>query len=521
VTFGGTRKNISIDSIIAANGDRVPSIFQAPKVFRQAFILLSRRSTSANRDQIDKVQRIRDEWVKFFNEQTGGRGWVVTDLQEKPATTPSKMLIPYFQGSSQRFTGIAVANWGSAPADVTFTAYDNDGQQMATPDSIINPRVITIAPSAQVALLAEQIHNISLQHPRSGWIEADSTSSQVTGFFLDGDIGQTVLDGAVASADPQQVLYFTRLNSAPGYRTLIDIVNPGDSGAQLTLTLEDGQENTFATASRTLNAHGRLAEDLSALFPAVSQIGPGGYVKVSSDKGIVGYLSIESAGSVASLPGQSVTEGTRLYSAQFASGRAGSIRYFTELNFINTSSQKRTLEVTLVGNNGVPIATVRNPFRVTLDPDHQYKARGETVFGLPDPAFTDGLVQGSVSITCDGPGILGDVTFGDPVTERFVASLPYRSQSLCQHRAFSGRTGNGRGNEALLHGRRDLQSKSGRCDDCRRCVFRTGPEDRRRSAVAARRQPDFENAAGARAGHHQPGEGIHTSDIRWGAHSSL
>jgi hypothetical protein len=427
VTFGGSRKNITVDSIIAANGTRVPSVFESPKVFRQAFILLSKRSLPATQDRIAKVQRIRDEWVRFFNGQTGGRGWVVTDLQTSPGTTASRILIPHFQGNSSRYTGIAVANWGSTPADVTFTAYANDGSRLATPGSIINPRVIAIAPSAQVALLAEQIHGISLQDPRNGWIQANSTSSQVTGFFLDGDINQTVLDGAVASDNPQKILYFSRLGSTPGYRTLIDIVNPADSRAQLTLTLHDAGANVLATASRTLNARGRLAEELTALFPGVTQMGSGGYVRATSDTGIVGYLSIEGNGSISSLPGQPPPEASRLYSAQFASGRAGSIRYFTELSFINTSSQVRNLEVTLVGNDGVPVSTGRNPFQLSLDPGNQYRARGETVFGLADAAFTDSLAQGSLAITCDGPGVLGDVTFGDPVSAEFVASLPYEA----------------------------------------------------------------------------------------------
>jgi hypothetical protein len=428
VTFGGTPRSITIDSIIAANGTRIPSVYQSPKVFRQAFILVSKQGLPATADQIAKVQRIRDEWVNFFNEETGGRGWLVTDLQATAGTTPSRMLIPYFQGDSQRFTGIAVANWGTTPADVTFTAYNNNGTPLSTPGNIINPRVITIAPSAQVALLAEQIHDLSLQDPRNGWIQANSTSSQVTGFFLDGDLSQTLLDGAVASDNPQNVLYFSRLGASPNSRTLIDVVNPAGSAAQLTLTLQDAAANVLATASRTLNAHGRLAQDLASLFPGIPQFGPGGYVKVSSNTGMVGYLSIESTGSVSSLPAQSPADGSRLYSAQFASGRAGTIRYFTELNFINTSQQRRTLVVTLVGNDGIPVSTASNPFTVSLDPGHQYKARGEAVFGLPDAAFTEGLTEGSVTIDSDGPGILGDVTFGDPVTGQFVASLPYETR---------------------------------------------------------------------------------------------
>ncbi len=427
VTFGGNRRDITIDSIIAANGTRVPAVNDSPKVFRQAFILVSKQGLPATQDRIAKVQKIRDEWVKFFNAQTGGRGWLITDLQDSPRTTPARILIPYFQGSSERYTGVAFANWGTAPADVTFTAYGNDGKPLATPSNIINPRVIAIAPSAQIAMLAEQIHGISLQDARNGWIQANSTSSQVTGFFLDGDVSQTLLDGAVASDNPQKVLYFTRLDSDPGFRTLIDIVNPADSGAQLTLTLQDAKANVLETVSRTLNAHGRLAEELPTLFPGVTHIGTDGYVKVTGNTGIVGYLSIEGTGSLSSLPGQSPSEATRLYSAQFASGRAGAIRYYTELNFVNTSAQVRTLEVTLVGNDGIPVSTGTNPFRITLDPGNQYRARGEAAFGLADAAFTDSLVQGSLSIACDGAGVVGNVTFGDPVSGSFVASLPYET----------------------------------------------------------------------------------------------
>jgi hypothetical protein len=34
------------------------------------------------------------------------------------------------------------------------------------------------------------------------------------------------------------------------------------------------------------------------------------------------------------------------------------------------------------------------------------------------------LTEGSLVVTADGAGVIGDVTFGDPLTERFVAALP-------------------------------------------------------------------------------------------------
>ncbi|HYK89974.1 MAG TPA: hypothetical protein VE398_14455, partial [Acidobacteriota bacterium] len=42
VIFGGTRKDFTVDDVVTANGSRVPSVLQSPKVYRQAFILLTR-----------------------------------------------------------------------------------------------------------------------------------------------------------------------------------------------------------------------------------------------------------------------------------------------------------------------------------------------------------------------------------------------------------------------------------------------------------------------------------------------
>ncbi len=430
VVFGGTRKEIAVESIIAANGQREPSVYGAPKVFRQAFILLSRRGQPAHENQISKVQRIRDAWVRFFNEQTGDRGWIVTDLQRTPGTTSSRILIPYFQGNRDRYTGVALANWGTTPADVRFTAYDNSGNPLRSPTNIINPRVITIPPLSQIALLAEQIHGLTLEDPRNGWIEAESTSSQVTGFFLDGDVSQTFLDGAVASGRVDKSLYFGRLGETLRYRTLLDVVNPASTPAQLTLTLLNQAGQAISTASRTLNPRGRLAEDLAVVFPSASALQGAGYIRLNSSQEVVAYESVDGGESIFALPAQPSSTATRLFSAQFASGRAGNIRYFSELNLINTSPQERNLEITLVGNSGIPIAIPGNPASVRIAAGAQYLARGEAIFGLPDAAFADSLLEGSLVVSSDGPGVIGDVTFGDPLDERFIASLPLETSPV-------------------------------------------------------------------------------------------
>jgi hypothetical protein len=430
VAFGGTRRDITIDQIIAANGVRVPSVYQAPKVFRQAFIYLTKRGEPATEEQIQKVQDIRNAWVEFFNRETQGLGWIVTSLQDTPGTTPSRILFPYFQGDSRRYTGIAVANWGSTPADVLFTAVDNNGNPIASPSNIINPRMITIPPGAQTALLGEQIHGLFLDDPRNGWIQAESTSSEVTGFFLDGDVDQTMLDGAVAAGETSTALFFDRAQRGAGlfgtatYRNRINVINPNSSATEISLSLVDAEGNVVATANRTLGARGRIGEDITLLFPGIPQTQLTGYVRLTSSLGVVGYQSLDSGGNVFALPAQTPSTATRLYSAQFASGGAGAIRYFTEVNLINTADQSRTVEVLLVGSDGAPVGGITNPATLSLAPRRQLQVRGEALFGLPPAAGSATLFEGSLVITADGAGVIGDVTFGDASAEKFIASLP-------------------------------------------------------------------------------------------------
>ncbi|HYK89399.1 MAG TPA: hypothetical protein VE398_11555, partial [Acidobacteriota bacterium] len=372
-------------------------------------------------------------FVPYFNQQTGGAGYSVTNLQSTPGTTPVQVYFPYFQGNSHRYTGIAVANWGTTPADVQFKAYDNDGTPTSTPAEIINPRMVTIPPGAQIAMLAEQIHGLSLDDPRNGWIQAQSSSGQVTGFFLDGDIGPNFLDGAVAGNQLYKNLYFTQTQLGttvtPGsdFSNLIDVVNPSATPANLTFTLMGGNSNEAqGKATRTLSANGRLAEDLSSLFTGITKPRTNGYVTVTSDVGLVGYQSVDTGTTVYSLPAQPASTATTLYSAQFASGGAGAVRYFTDINLINTSGQTRNLQVRLVDNNGTPVQVsgIKNPASITLPATQQLRARGENVFNLPDAASATSIVEGSLVITADGPGVVGDVTFGDALAQKFMAALP-------------------------------------------------------------------------------------------------
>lgn len=81
VTFNGTRRDVLVQDIIAIHGDRVPTAAAAPRVHRQAFILVSSAGSTPAASAIAKVDRIRLEWEAFFRTATDGRMTAVTTLR--------------------------------------------------------------------------------------------------------------------------------------------------------------------------------------------------------------------------------------------------------------------------------------------------------------------------------------------------------------------------------------------------------------------------------------------------------
>lgn len=80
VTITGDRRNVTIEDIIAAEGQRVPPSANAPKVFRIAFVLVGPPGGQAPPQAINKVERFRRSFEDYFVEKTDGNGRVLTEL---------------------------------------------------------------------------------------------------------------------------------------------------------------------------------------------------------------------------------------------------------------------------------------------------------------------------------------------------------------------------------------------------------------------------------------------------------
>jgi hypothetical protein len=77
---GGTRRNVAIEDVIAVEGARTPAFGDSPRVFRQAFLLLTEQGVDATAAQIARVEDYRRAWEEYFAHETLNRGAVVTEL---------------------------------------------------------------------------------------------------------------------------------------------------------------------------------------------------------------------------------------------------------------------------------------------------------------------------------------------------------------------------------------------------------------------------------------------------------
>ena len=82
VTFSGTRREVTIEDVIAAAGPRRPSAADSPRRYRQAFIYVLPANGAVTAADIAKLDRIRIAWDQFLSRATDSRMSVDTRLQQ-------------------------------------------------------------------------------------------------------------------------------------------------------------------------------------------------------------------------------------------------------------------------------------------------------------------------------------------------------------------------------------------------------------------------------------------------------
>ncbi len=202
----------------------------------------------------------------------------------------SDLLFPRLSFGSDEFTGLAVVNPNAESAIVTFTAFGEDGQPLHGA-GIQNPVEVTVGAGRQFAQVTVDLFGSGAAEG-AAWIRATSPSNDLAGFFLylKGDL--SVFDGADLPL-PSVELIFNVVRLDEGFSTELNLVNPGSTVAQASLTLSGPSGPLVRELS--IPAQGVRRLDVASLFgvgplfAAGSAAAAAGRVTVSSDSPLAGF----------------------------------------------------------------------------------------------------------------------------------------------------------------------------------------------------------------------------------------
>ncbi len=84
VSIQGSRIDVSVDDVIAAEGQRQPTSAESRKKFKMAFILLGQDGQPPSAASIAQVNKIRKQWRGYFRMATDRTAKARTKLRPKP-----------------------------------------------------------------------------------------------------------------------------------------------------------------------------------------------------------------------------------------------------------------------------------------------------------------------------------------------------------------------------------------------------------------------------------------------------
>ena len=377
------------------------------------------------------ISLARDEVFEVFPGQSFDLSG--TEVQLQATTTP--FYFPFYREDANFFTGFAATNFGDTGSAITINNNQADGNPSSAPD---NPHVEGLLSQKQFAKRALELFGPLPAGQEESWVRFDASSGDLASFFqfgngLSGPLDQ--LDGGIAVTQQSKVLYFTRLYQGAVFPTavgpqpagtLVNIANPNSVEISIAVSFvnSDGQQ-LGTTRMRNIPPQGLIRESLSSVIGFADVIDDGHLrVDVIEGPGAVGFALIQLEQSIFGLNAVTNTISETVYSAQMASGGASGVFDFTSLKLVNTSSKVRAVVITAVGDSGAIIAT----FQTELNPGESLQRDVSLLFALGSN-FGD-LTTGSMQIAADGPGVIGDVVFGDPESAARAAAVLLQGESL-------------------------------------------------------------------------------------------
>ena len=350
---------------------------------------------------------------------------------------PYVLWMPLYKGEAGQFTGFAVSNFSPRRANFAYDAYGTGGAALDVPN---NPAEFQLLGGMQQAIQGFQIFGVESDSEQLGWVEIRTDNDLLGSFFQFGSDTLSRLDGSVAFSEQAAHLYLTRVfQGATAFRdqpatTMVSVVNPNADPIDLTLKLVGKDLDDAALMreeARELPGRGFLFESIEEIFGKGTEVS-GGYIEIEVTQG-TGAIAFEQIQllekeTIIGLNASFGNEASESFSAQLASLP----RLYTNTNLINTSDQTRTSAVSAIGGDGGSLA---DPVDIELAPGEQVELDAAELFLGAAPAGRrpqGEVLVGSLRVVSDGPGVLGDVIFGDGADFEYAASLPLQSETFLE-----------------------------------------------------------------------------------------
>jgi hypothetical protein len=325
----------------------------------------------------------------------------------------SELSMPFRKESDGTYTGIALTNPMNLRVKATLMAYDDHGI-MLSGSNITNPVTIILPRKGQYARLASEVFGEGFNAYVAGTIRVAGSTPELPGFYLIGDVSGPRLDGGTANIEAVKSWYIPlifRQGESPF--NLLELFNPGDSEATVTLLLRDSQGNQAAAVTRKIAPNSSLVQDVRDVFDIDFGSFSGGYIKGETDEGIVARITFGNALESNTLAAQVQASLQSYHVPHFAAGG----QYSTELTIVNTHrSRKAEIALTLLDDGGKPISIGGNPANIDILPGAQFSATLAELFPELGPDLVTGSIRADIKGSSFGsfiavPSLAGIVRF--------------------------------------------------------------------------------------------------------------
>ena len=254
------------------------------------------------------------------------------------------LVLPHFVVNNAWWTGVAIVNPGTAPCDVTLSAYQANG-------TLIEQVAETIQPMGKILSMTQGL--LPLTEGKDGWILVQSSPGvPVAACLVYGSKGTIPAKLAALSAVPTSTsMNFSAFMSDTSWWTGIAMVNPSVADANITMTAYAPDGTAIDTVYPVLPGGNKTVGFVNHLFNLAGN--SAGWVQAISDQPIVGMQILNANDEVNKAWGMAGVEaqasGDRVYMTHYAVNAP----WWTFISVANLSpGSPATVEIQALSSDG-------------------------------------------------------------------------------------------------------------------------------------------------------------------------